>query len=264
MVRNGLSSEPSAVSDPAVATWITGVMAVGSHPSQTQPRVPRAGGMFNADLSRPPLETHHPRFDTITDPPGTLERPAHRRPRAQGSAYFPAGRYPVWSDIPNDPTLRWRVRPAAARGADGGDRSVPNMLGAALARRVLLAVRRDADRAFHTMITSQYPRVDAARPAARFAHGVSAGHRNHRARRTTTPRRSSGSRAARETGRRPAFEPSAADGSARSSSTAASARAATAKRSPHDRFRASAFRIGCGERRASRGNIRGNIQIVQR
>src|SRR6476620_10863811 len=34
IVRNGLSSAPSAVSDPVVATWSTDVMAGGSYPSR--------------------------------------------------------------------------------------------------------------------------------------------------------------------------------------------------------------------------------------
>ena len=63
--------------------------------------------MSNADLSGSPFETRDPRFDAITNQSVKLERLATGCRWAEGPAYFPAGRYLVWSDIPNDRMLRW-------------------------------------------------------------------------------------------------------------------------------------------------------------
>ena len=61
----------------------------------------------NPDLSGSPFETLDPRFDAITHHAVKLERLATGCRWAEGPAYFPAGRYLVWSDIPNDRMLRW-------------------------------------------------------------------------------------------------------------------------------------------------------------
>jgi gluconolactonase len=63
--------------------------------------------MSNADLSDSPFETLDPRFDAITNGSAKLERLATGCRWAEGPAYFPAGRYLVWSDIPNDRIVRW-------------------------------------------------------------------------------------------------------------------------------------------------------------
>ena len=63
--------------------------------------------MSNPDLSGSPFETLDPRFDAITHHAVKLERLATGCRWAEGPAYFPAGRYLVWSDIPNDRMLRW-------------------------------------------------------------------------------------------------------------------------------------------------------------
>src|SRR3954464_2624104 len=63
--------------------------------------------MSNADLSGSPFETLDPRFDAITNHSVKLERLATGCRWAEGPAYFAAGRYLVWSDIPNDRMLRW-------------------------------------------------------------------------------------------------------------------------------------------------------------
>ena len=58
-------------------------------------------------MSDSPYETLDPRFDAITNGIAKLERLATGCRWAEGPAYFPAGRYLVWSDIPNDRILRW-------------------------------------------------------------------------------------------------------------------------------------------------------------
>ena len=63
--------------------------------------------MSDTDLSGSPYETLDPRFDAITNSIAKLERLAGGCRWAEGPAYFPAGRYLVWSDIPNDRILRW-------------------------------------------------------------------------------------------------------------------------------------------------------------
>ena len=63
--------------------------------------------MSDPDLSGSPFETLDPRFDALTPSAAKLERLAGGCRWAEGPAYFPAGRYLVWSDIPNDRMLRW-------------------------------------------------------------------------------------------------------------------------------------------------------------
>jgi gluconolactonase len=63
--------------------------------------------MSDTELSGSPYETLDPRFDAITNSIAKLERLAGGCRWAEGPAYFPAGRYLVWSDIPNDRMLRW-------------------------------------------------------------------------------------------------------------------------------------------------------------
>ena len=48
-----------------------------------------------------PFETLDPRFAAITNPTAKLERLATGCRWAEGPVYFPAGRYLVWSDIPD-------------------------------------------------------------------------------------------------------------------------------------------------------------------
>jgi gluconolactonase len=63
--------------------------------------------MSHPDLSGSPFETLDPRFAAVTNQDIKLERLATGCRWAEGPAYFPAGRYLVWSDIPNDRMLRW-------------------------------------------------------------------------------------------------------------------------------------------------------------
>jgi gluconolactonase len=63
--------------------------------------------MSDADLSGSPFETLDPRFAAVINPSAKLERLATGCRWAEGPAYFPAGRYLVWSDIPNGRMLRW-------------------------------------------------------------------------------------------------------------------------------------------------------------
>ena len=61
----------------------------------------------DADLRDSPFEALDPRFDAVINPSIRLERLAAGCRWAEGPAYFAAGRYLVWSDIPNDRMLRW-------------------------------------------------------------------------------------------------------------------------------------------------------------
>jgi gluconolactonase len=63
--------------------------------------------MSATDLPGSPFETLDPRFGALTNGSVRLERLATGCRWAEGPAYFPAGRYLVWSDIPNDRMLRW-------------------------------------------------------------------------------------------------------------------------------------------------------------
>ncbi len=63
--------------------------------------------MSDIDLSGSPFETLDARFAALINTSATLERLATGCRWAEGPAYFPAGRYLVWSDIPNDRMLRW-------------------------------------------------------------------------------------------------------------------------------------------------------------
>ena len=58
--------------------------------------------------------TGQPTFEVLDDRFGTCFKGSARLEKlyggcrwAEGPAYFPAGRYLVWSDIPNDRMLRW-------------------------------------------------------------------------------------------------------------------------------------------------------------
>ena len=68
---------------------------------------PYACGMSDTDLMRSPFESLDPRFDALVKSSVRLERLASGCRWAEGPAYFAAGRYLVWSDIPNDRMLRW-------------------------------------------------------------------------------------------------------------------------------------------------------------
>ena len=63
--------------------------------------------MSAIDLSGSWFETLDARFAALVNSSATLERLATGCRWAEGPAYFPAGRYLVWSDIPNDRILRW-------------------------------------------------------------------------------------------------------------------------------------------------------------
>ena len=63
--------------------------------------------MSNLDLSGSPYETLDSRFAALINTSAKLERLATGCRWAEGPAYFPAGRYLVWSDVPNDRILRW-------------------------------------------------------------------------------------------------------------------------------------------------------------
>ena len=47
------------------------------------------------------------RFDRLVPGPARLEKLAEGFRWAEGPAYFPAGRYLIWSDIPNDRMMRY-------------------------------------------------------------------------------------------------------------------------------------------------------------
>src|ERR1044072_6542517 len=63
--------------------------------------------MSDIDLSASPCETPGPRFDAVTTGRAKPAPRARGCRWAEGPAYFPAGRYLVWSDIPNDRMLRY-------------------------------------------------------------------------------------------------------------------------------------------------------------
>jgi gluconolactonase len=63
--------------------------------------------MPGPELTASPFESHDPRFGALFNSSVRLERLAWGCRWAEGPAYFPAGRYLVWSDIPNDRMLRW-------------------------------------------------------------------------------------------------------------------------------------------------------------
>jgi len=53
------------------------------------------------------IEIHDPRFGKLTHGNARLDRIWTGGRWCEGPAYFPAGRYLIWSDIPNDRLLRW-------------------------------------------------------------------------------------------------------------------------------------------------------------
>lgn len=55
----------------------------------------------------PVFERLDDRFDPLFKGSATVEKLAGGCRWAEGPAYFPAGRYVVWSDIPNDRIMRW-------------------------------------------------------------------------------------------------------------------------------------------------------------
>ncbi len=59
------------------------------------------------ERERGPFEVLDERFRTCVKGSARLERLYEGCRWAEGPAYFPAGRYLVWSDIPNDRLLRW-------------------------------------------------------------------------------------------------------------------------------------------------------------
>jgi gluconolactonase len=63
--------------------------------------------MSDTELSGSPFETYDPRFGRLINPTVKLERLASGCRWSEGPAYFPAGRYLLWSDIPNDRIMRW-------------------------------------------------------------------------------------------------------------------------------------------------------------
>ena len=63
--------------------------------------------MSDTELSGSPYETLDPRFTALFNISARLERLATGCRWAEGPAYFPAGRYLLWSDVPNDRILRW-------------------------------------------------------------------------------------------------------------------------------------------------------------
>jgi gluconolactonase len=63
--------------------------------------------MADTALTGSPFESLDPRFDALFNGSIRLERLASGCRWAEGPAYSPAGRYLVWSDIPNDRILRW-------------------------------------------------------------------------------------------------------------------------------------------------------------
>ena len=63
--------------------------------------------MPDTEPSGSPFETFDPRFAAVINESAKLERLATGCRWAEGPAYFAAGRYLVWSDIPNDRILRW-------------------------------------------------------------------------------------------------------------------------------------------------------------
>ena len=52
-------------------------------------------------------ETLDPRFSRLYNTTANVERLFTGCRWAEGPAYFPAGRYVVWSDIPNNRMMRW-------------------------------------------------------------------------------------------------------------------------------------------------------------
>jgi gluconolactonase len=66
----------------------------------------REGGVLNEPVPQQIL-THDPRFSALLIGHVKLERLWTGCRWAEGPAYFPAGRYLVWSDIPNDRMMRY-------------------------------------------------------------------------------------------------------------------------------------------------------------
>src|SRR5437763_4223699 len=60
-----------------------------------------------AEREREMFEVLDERFDACIKTSARLDHLYDKCRWAEGPAYFPAGRYLVWSDIPNDRLLRW-------------------------------------------------------------------------------------------------------------------------------------------------------------
>jgi gluconolactonase len=58
-------------------------------------------------MSQSPYEIHDRRFAALIVPHAHLEKLATGCRWNEGPVYFPAGRYLLWSDIPNDRLMRW-------------------------------------------------------------------------------------------------------------------------------------------------------------
>ena len=65
-----------------------------------------------AESERDTFETFDQRFDQCIKRSARVEKLYTGCRWAEGPAYFPAGRYLVWRDIPNDRMLRWDETPA--------------------------------------------------------------------------------------------------------------------------------------------------------
>jgi gluconolactonase len=63
--------------------------------------------MANEDLSYTPFEVFDPRFKPLVNGTAKLERLYTGCRWAEGPAWFGAGRYLLWSDIPNNRIMRW-------------------------------------------------------------------------------------------------------------------------------------------------------------
>src|SRR5262249_16393132 len=69
-------------------------------PGISEPGIAQGGRML-------PYVTHIPRFDRLVIGHANLEKLATGCRWAEGPAYFAAGRYLVWSDIPNNRMMRF-------------------------------------------------------------------------------------------------------------------------------------------------------------
>ncbi|GAC1428107.1 MAG: SMP-30/gluconolactonase/LRE family protein [Chloroflexota bacterium] len=65
------------------------------------------GGLIMTERDRAPFEVTDRRFGACINENARLDHLYDGCRWAEGPAYFPAGRYLVWSDIPNDRMLRW-------------------------------------------------------------------------------------------------------------------------------------------------------------
>jgi gluconolactonase len=66
-----------------------------------------SSGISQTDLAGSPFETFNPSFAALLPWGARLERLATGLRWAEAPTYFPAGRYLIWTDVPNDRILRW-------------------------------------------------------------------------------------------------------------------------------------------------------------